>query len=88
MGLDDFIESEVAIAVGIAAAVFSPRVRHAMRRGAVLGLAGVMTAGDAVIGAARGAAQEARSRSSAGNGAGAGAPDVPTPKRRPATAEA
>jgi hypothetical protein len=65
MALDDFLDGEVAIAAGITAAVLSPRVRNVVRRGAVLGLAGVMTAGDAVVGAAKGAASEARERASA-----------------------
>jgi hypothetical protein len=60
MALDDFLESEVAIAAGLTAAAFSPRVRQVVRRGAVLGLAGVMTAGDAIAGAARGAMDEAQ----------------------------
>jgi hypothetical protein len=86
MGLDDFFESEVAIAAGVTAALFSPRVRNVVRRGAVLGLAGVMTAGDAVVGAARGAAEEARARSSA-DGSGTDV-ETPAPKRRAARSEA
>jgi hypothetical protein len=84
MALDDFFESEVAIAAGVTAALASPRVRTVMRRGAVLGLAGVMTAGDAIVGAARGAAEEARARS-AGNGSPA---EEPVPKRRATRVEA
>jgi len=48
MALDDFFESEVAVAVAATAALFSPRVRGTLRQGAVYGLAGVLTAGDAV----------------------------------------
>ena len=84
MALDDFFDSEVAIAAGVTAALFSPRVRNVMRRGAVLGLAGVMTAGDAVVGAAKGAADEARSRSSVNGAGGSGSGS----KRRSARAEA
>jgi hypothetical protein len=76
MALDDFLESEVAIAAGLTAAAFSPRVRHAVRRGAVLGLAGVMTAGDAIVGAARGAMDEAQGARENGQAAPA------TPVRR------
>jgi hypothetical protein len=70
MGLDDFFETEVAVAASITAAAFSPRVRKVVRRGAVLGLAGVMSAGDAVVNAAKGAAEEARQRAES-NGGGA-----------------
>jgi hypothetical protein len=81
MGLDDFFESEVAIAAGLTAAALSPGARRVMRRGAVLGLAGIMTAGDAVAGVARGAVREAQaSRDGDANGAAA------APARRPARA--
>jgi len=33
MGLDDFLESEVAIAAGVTAAALSPGVRRVVRRG-------------------------------------------------------
>jgi hypothetical protein len=46
MALDDYLESEVAIAVVATSAILSPRVRGVLRRGAVLGLAGLLTAGD------------------------------------------
>lgn len=46
MAVDDFVESEVALAVGAAAILFSPPVRALARRGAVSGLAGVLTAAD------------------------------------------
>ena len=57
MALDDYIESEVAVAVAVTAAVLSPRVRRVLRRGAVLGLAGALTAGDALAAVARGVAR-------------------------------
>ena len=82
MALDDFFESEVAIAAGLTAAAMSPGVRRAMRRGAVLGLAGIMTAGDAMAGVARGAVREAQaSRNGGANGTSAEAP-----ARRPSRA--
>ena len=56
MALEDYLESEVVVAVAATAAVFSPRVRKVLRRGAVYGLAGVLMAGDAVSAAARNAA--------------------------------
>lgn len=54
MGLDDFVESEVAVAVAATAAVLSPRVRGLLRRGAVYRVAGALIAGDAVSSVARG----------------------------------
>jgi hypothetical protein len=52
--MDDFLEPEVAIAAAVAAAVFSPRVRGVLRRGAVFGVAGALMAGDAASAFARG----------------------------------
>jgi hypothetical protein len=53
MAADDFMESEVAIAAAATAALFSPRVREVVRKGAVYGMAGALTAGRAVAGVAR-----------------------------------
>lgn len=53
MALDDYLESEVVVAVAATAAVLSPRVRVVLRRGAVYGLAGIPMAGDAVSSATR-----------------------------------
>jgi hypothetical protein len=61
MGVENFIETEVGVAVAATAALFSPRARNVMRRGAVYGLAGALKAGDAVSSAARGVARGARS---------------------------
>jgi hypothetical protein len=60
MALEDYMESEVAIAVAATAAIFSPPVRRVLRRGAVYGLAGLMMAGDAIATAARGVATGAQ----------------------------
>jgi hypothetical protein len=60
MGLDDVLEPEVLIAVGVTAAIMSPPVRRVLRRGAVLGLAGLLVAGDKIVSAARGAAHGAQ----------------------------
>jgi hypothetical protein len=54
MALEDFAEPETAVAVGATAAIFSPRVREFLHRGAVYGVAGVLVAGDAVTSFARG----------------------------------
>lgn len=48
MDAEDFLEPEIAVAAAVVAAVTSPQVRGFLRRGAVLGLAGVIAAGDAV----------------------------------------
>lgn len=54
MALDDYVESEVAIAVAATAAIFSPRVRGVLRQGAVYGVAGLLVVGDAGGSFARG----------------------------------
>ncbi len=64
MALDDFVESEVAIAAAVAAAVFSPRVRGVLRKGAVYGVAGVLVAGDAIGSFARGVGRGAQNAAS------------------------
>ncbi|MDX6728161.1 MAG: hypothetical protein QOK49_2966 [Baekduia sp.] len=60
MGVEDYMESPVAMAVAATAVVLSPRVRSVLRRGAVYGVAGAMKAADAVTSAARDVAGEAR----------------------------
>jgi hypothetical protein len=69
VALDDFLESEVAIAVAATATLLSPRVRRVLRRGAVYGLAGAFIAGDAVASAARGAGRGAQQAASSAGGA-------------------
>jgi hypothetical protein len=54
MALEDFTDPEVAIVAAVAAAVFSPKVRGWLRRGAVYSMAGMLVAGDAISLAARG----------------------------------
>jgi len=54
MAVEDFLESEVAIAIVATAAAISPPVRNVLRRGAVYGIAGVMIASDAIMSFARG----------------------------------
>lgn len=48
MALEDFLEPEVAVTAVVTAAIFSPRARKLIRRGAVYGMAGLLIAGDAV----------------------------------------
>jgi predicted lipid-binding transport protein (Tim44 family) len=50
----DSTEARVAAAVALTAALFSPRMRGMLRRGAVHGLAGMLTAGDTLASFARG----------------------------------
>jgi hypothetical protein len=54
---EDFVSPEVGITAAVVAVVASPRVRKVVRRGAVLGLAGILTAGDAITAFARGVGQ-------------------------------
>jgi hypothetical protein len=56
MAVEDYLESEVAIAVAATVAVMSPRFRRVLRRGAVYGVAGALKATDVVSAAARGVA--------------------------------
>jgi hypothetical protein len=56
MALEDYLESEVVVAVAATAAILSPRARKLLRRGAVYGVAGALMAGDVVSSAVRNAA--------------------------------
>jgi hypothetical protein len=60
MGLDDLLEPEVLIAVGVTAALMSPPVRKMLRKGLVYGLAGMLTLGDKLAAAARDVSQGAQ----------------------------
>ena len=48
MAIDEYLESEVAVAVVATAVALTPRARRVLRRGAVYGLAGALRAGDAI----------------------------------------
>ena len=73
MDLDDFWEPEVAmtarIGARVTAAAASPRVRKALRQGAVYGLAGLMIAGNKIKAAARGVASTAQQATASVRGA-------------------
>lgn len=71
MDFEDFLEPEVGVAAAVVAVVASPQVRHVVRRGAVLGLAGVLMAGDAVTSFARGLSHSAQQMAQTTNGAAA-----------------
>ena len=76
VGLDDLMSTESAFVAAATAAIFSPRTRETVRRGAVIGVAGALRAGDVVAGAARGVARGVRGESPAAssNGARASSP--------------
>src|ERR671932_395005 len=78
MALEDWLESEVAVAVAATTVVLSPRARRVVRRRAVYAVAGALKATDLATAAARGVAQGV----SAGAGAGAsGDHPVQAPER-------
>ena len=81
MGVDDLFESQVGVAVAATAALFSPRARSVMRRGAVYGLAGALKAGDAVSSAARGVARGVRTDSEPASPPATTEPAPTTPAR-------
>ena len=60
MGLKDYTDSHVGVAVAATAIVCSPRMREMLRRGAVHGVAGALMAGDAVASFARGVGRGAQ----------------------------
>jgi hypothetical protein len=79
MALDDYLDSEVAVAVAATAVALSPRVRRLVRRGAVYGVAGALKATDVVTAAARGVASGVSSQgdsAAATDGRGEASEDV------------
>ena len=71
MALDDYFETEVGVAVAVTAALFSPRVRKVLRRGAVYGVAGALMAGDALTAFAKGVSRSAQQVAASANQAAA-----------------
>jgi hypothetical protein len=82
MALEDYFEPEVAIAVAVTAAVASPPVRKALRKAAVYGLAGLLTAGDRIAAASRSIAESAQQTAAE---ATSGAQKQPAPAAEAAT---
>ncbi len=74
MAIQDFLESEVAVAVAVTAAALSPRVRGIVRRGLVYGVAGVLKAGDALSSAVQSAAAAAQHAEDSSATAGTASP--------------
>ena len=68
MALEDWLESEVAVAVAATTVALSPKARRVLRRGAVYGVAGALKAADLTAAAARGVAQGLSSTGPAGPG--------------------
>ena len=60
MALEEYLESEVVVAVAATAVALSPRARRILRRGVVYGLAGALMAGDAIASFGRATARGAR----------------------------
>jgi hypothetical protein len=83
MALDDFLDSEVAVAVAATAVALSPRARRLLRRGAVYGVAGVLKATDVATAAARGVARGASGESEAATGDGRAEPRPAAPGATP-----
>ncbi len=83
MALEDFLEPEVGIAVALTAAIGSPQVRKAIRKGAVYGLAGILAATDGITRAA-GTATDAAKRATAKTKAAVAAKEA-APADAPAT---
>jgi hypothetical protein len=80
----DLFDKEVVMAVGATAALMSERTRRVLRRGAVYGIAGVMSAGEAVTSAAKSVGRDAEHVSSNGHEQAASA-ERPTPTRKAKT---
>lgn len=76
MEFEDYLEPEIAVTAAVTAALFSPRGRQILRRGAVYSIAGVMIAGDAIASFARNVGQGFRQM---------GAPEAPSPEGTPAS---
>jgi hypothetical protein len=74
MALEDWLESEVAVAVAATTVVLSPKARRVVRRGAVYAVAGALKASDLVAAAARGVAEGVSERP-------AGAAEGPPPEK-------
>jgi hypothetical protein len=71
MELEDYLEPEIAVTAAVTAALFSPRGRQILRRGAVYGIAGAMIVGDAVTSFARSVGQGFRHEGTAAPEGGA-----------------
>jgi hypothetical protein len=78
------MERDVAMAVAATAAAMSPRAREFVRKGAVYGLAGMLRAGDVVVGTAKGAARGAQEGFSADGQSAGGRRSQPRARQKAA----
>jgi hypothetical protein len=85
MALEDFLEPEVAATAVVVAAVFSPRARKIIRRGAVYGLAGILVAGDALASAGKSVGRGVQAASDASHKAQAATTSSTTTPPQPTT---
>lgn len=81
----DLFDKEVVMAVGATAALMSERARRVLRRGAVYGIAGAMSAREAVTAAAKSVGLDAERVSSNGREQ-TGSVERPAPTRKAKTA--
>ncbi len=77
MAIDEYLESEVAVAVVATAVALTPRARRVLRRGVVYGLAGALMAGDAIVSFGRAAARGAQDATASAAPAPVDAPNQP-----------
>lgn len=81
MALDDFVDPEVGAAVAATTIVLSSRARRWLHQGAVYGIAGVLTAGDALVSFGRGVQRGARRSPEPTNGPRARGAEATAPAR-------
>ncbi|CAA9577723.1 MAG: hypothetical protein AVDCRST_MAG33-3254 [uncultured Thermomicrobiales bacterium] len=77
MAIDEYLETEVAVAVVATAVALTPRARRVLRRGIVYGLAGALMAGDAIVSFGKAAARGAQDATASPAPAPVAAPDQP-----------
>lgn len=77
MAIEEYLESEVAVAVAATAIALTPRARRLLRRGVVYGLAGALRAGDAIASFGRATARGAQDATASAVPAPVDAPTPP-----------
>ncbi len=77
MAIEEYLESEVAVAVAATAIALTPRARRLLRRGVVYGLAGALRAGDAITSFGRATARGAQDATASAVPAPVDAPTPP-----------
>ena len=87
MAVDDYLDSEVGIAIAATAALLSPKARRVLRRGLVYGAAGVLAAGEALASAGRRVGEVASEVAVSGEAASTEEPASGEARRKTRTAE-